>query len=105
MNRFQPGLPPSVLGPSSADTIPIGTYGTVTLDGKDYYIMVPSLEIRSSLSDGIELDCGRQKVINRCDHCQRGDWVPDIAHSFDETIEKGWLVPVDIFDRWLEGKQ
>jgi len=104
MNSFRPGLPPSLLGPPHDDAIPIGTFGTVTLDGKDYYIMVPNLEIRSGF-DELELDCGRQKVINRCDHCQRGDWVPDIAHSFDEAIEKGWLVPVDTFERWTEGKR
>lgn len=34
-------------------------------------------------------------VVNRCDHCGRGDLKEQIAHSVDQAVQFGWLVEVE----------
>lgn len=71
---------------------PQGTYGKATIDGTEYFVMVPELEITGT-PFGAEIRSRFMfDVVNKCDCCGRFDSHPTVLSSFSEAIARGWFV-------------
>lgn len=67
-------------------------FPTITLLGDDYaWIATSEVRVSSFGRRGLEI-VGPMEVVNQCDHCHRFDMRPAIAHSWEEAIERRWLV-------------
>lgn len=44
--------------------------------------------------DQLKIQCGTTILVNQCECCGRGDLVPDIVHSWEEAMERGWIEPI-----------
>ena len=71
---------------------PQGTYGRAIIDGIEYFVTVPDLEMEHT-PWGTTIRSSRMfDVVNKCDCCGRFDTRPAVMHSFSEAIQKGWFV-------------
>lgn len=64
---------------------------TITLLGVDYVMVTPEVQVRSMGTRGLEIT-GPMEIVNQCEHCHRFDMRPAVARSWQEAIERGWLV-------------
>jgi hypothetical protein len=77
---------------SFSGDFPRGTYGRAIIDGTEYFVMVPELEMTHT-PFGTEIRCPLMfDVLNKCDCCGRFDSRPTVLRSFSEAIAKGWFV-------------
>lgn len=62
----------------------------IHVDNKTYKVVTPKLVVTSS-GKYTKYDAGAVKHVNVCEHCHRGDIVPDIATTWAEVIQRGWV--------------
>lgn len=65
----------------------------VIIEGREYVTPQPiTIEIKAGY---VEITDGTSMPVNVCEHCHRFDVRARIAHSIDEAVTMGMLVPVD----------
>lgn len=62
----------------------------VTVNGTKYQMLVPMVIQSRGYNEGTTWDAGIKVAANECSHCGRFDMVPDVAHSWDEVVARGW---------------
>lgn len=81
-------------------TAPYTNSELVVVAGVDYFPAYPIKQTTWHGDGTMVIEFDGMEMVNQCDHCHRFDTHQPVAYSYEDAIERGYLIPAADLHRW-----